>query len=906
MNKLINKVISLKYGVYFCSFLVPFFIMGLHYASMEVWPFGDSSVLVLDLNGQYVYFFEAFRDIIREGGSISYTWLRAMGGEFMGIFAYYLASPFSLLTALFPDGWITEALLTIFLLKAGACGLTMSFYLTKTRKADNIKTVIISTMYALSSYAIVQAHNTMWIDLLIYLPLLTYGIEQLIKKRRFVMFTVVLALSMMANYYIGYMICIYTAIYFFYYYIAYSKDHENNFYYEDFHFVKSLVRIGSSALIAVAMAAWVLYPAYYSLTFGKTTFSDPDFYPSLKFAPMDLISKLFFGSYDTVEPSGLPFVYCGTLMLILLPLYFFSKKISTRKKMMGGALLAVFFLSFVISTLDLLWHGFQAPNWLNYRYSFMLIFITLVFSYEVLANIESEDYKRIIISACAVILLLFTVHKLGYYNIGMSAVLGTVLCTAALLLVLHAVKHGYLGRGATLILAVVVCVELFCSSVLTTMDLDEDVVISSRVSYNSFIDRIQPIVDDVSKKDDGFFRMEKTLHRKTNDNLTLGIKGLSNSTSTLNERQITLLNKLGLSSKSHWSKYLGGTPVSDSLLGVKYIITDPALKTSVGNDSSYYYDGEGLYTLYTKDEGTGLEAYYNPYALPIAYGVDNDIASMKLDKYYNPFIFMNDMVTAMLGEDETIELFKEIELDQPMHKRNIVTSFVEGGHTKYAPLDESKSASLEFHIETVTDDPVYMYIPSDFPREMKLTVKGAAMGTYMANETHRIKKLGDFEEGMGITVNLTIGDELKVYIKDRDLPKQYFYYLDKELFEEVMPRLQDSVCKITEHSATELKGSVNIKDGDTTLFTTIPYDEGWHVKIDGKDVETEKTVDSLLCVKIAPGEHDIEFFYRSDAIFYGRIFSIAGTAVFLSVAILDAVMRKKREKRYRNLVDISR
>ena len=46
------------------AFLFPVVIMALIYIAMEVWPFGKNSVLVLDLNGQYVYYFEAMSDII--------------------------------------------------------------------------------------------------------------------------------------------------------------------------------------------------------------------------------------------------------------------------------------------------------------------------------------------------------------------------------------------------------------------------------------------------------------------------------------------------------------------------------------------------------------------------------------------------------------------------------------------------------------------------------------------------------------------------------------------------------------------------------------------------------------------------------------------------------------------------
>ena len=90
-----------------CCFGVPFLAMIVIYCCMQVWPVGKNSVLVLDLNAQYIYYFEQFRDIITGNGSILYSFERVLGGEFMGIFAYYLSSPFSLIVALFPKDMIT-------------------------------------------------------------------------------------------------------------------------------------------------------------------------------------------------------------------------------------------------------------------------------------------------------------------------------------------------------------------------------------------------------------------------------------------------------------------------------------------------------------------------------------------------------------------------------------------------------------------------------------------------------------------------------------------------------------------------------------------------------------------------------------------------------------------------------
>ena len=115
-------------------FILPALIMWLIYICMKVYPFGNESVLVLDLNGQYVYFFEELKNILQGDGSFLYSFSRPMGGEFMGIFAYYLSSPFSVIVALFPDSMITEALLIMFLLKTGACGLTFGIFIHNTHK----------------------------------------------------------------------------------------------------------------------------------------------------------------------------------------------------------------------------------------------------------------------------------------------------------------------------------------------------------------------------------------------------------------------------------------------------------------------------------------------------------------------------------------------------------------------------------------------------------------------------------------------------------------------------------------------------------------------------------------------------------------------------------------------------
>ena len=48
--------------LYFLAFFLPVAVMFAAYAVFGVHPFGDESVLVLDLNGQYVYYYELLHD----------------------------------------------------------------------------------------------------------------------------------------------------------------------------------------------------------------------------------------------------------------------------------------------------------------------------------------------------------------------------------------------------------------------------------------------------------------------------------------------------------------------------------------------------------------------------------------------------------------------------------------------------------------------------------------------------------------------------------------------------------------------------------------------------------------------------------------------------------------------------
>ncbi|MBO7250250.1 MAG: YfhO family protein [Clostridia bacterium] len=880
----------------FC-FIVPIVLAYLMYLAREIHPFGDGSVLVLDLSAQYVYFFEALRDFAHGDADLLYSFSRSLGGEFVGIYAYYVASPLSYIVALFPKAMMLEALLTLFLLKCGLCGFTFGFYLHKNSKNPNrVMVIAFSVMYALSAYGIVHQHNTMWIDAMIWLPLVTYGIEQLVKFGKFKLFVIALAITLWSNFYIGYMVCIYVAIYFFYYLIAYG-DGKNNPRGEKAHNLRSFIRIVVFSAIAIAIAAFIVLGAYYALSFGKNEFTSPNWTPRLRFNFLDFFTKFLPGAYDTVRPEGLPFVYTGMLTLILLPVYFMSRKISSREKVASLGLLGIFALSFSISSLDLIWHGFQEPVWLNNRYSFIFGFIVLVLAYKAFGLLREASEKFLLAIGAFIVLFIAVAEKqtletyvksedklLAFECVWLSIVAAVVI--TLLLCLLVRTKNVRKRENIAGILVAVICIELFCNGLTCMNQLDKDVAYSGYNGYNTPLKNLREVTDFIKEQDSSFYRTEQIPRRAVNDSMALGTKGVSGSTSTLNLDTIAFMHNLGYTGTEHWTEYAGENPVTDALLGIKYVVGQK--NTSV--PGIYYPE---IYT------GEKYIAYKNPYALSLAYGVNSAVKDFSMVEYKSHFERLNALVSAMTGEQE--DIFVPLLMNEIPRLSNCEMSST-SGHAKYTAISSTSPATVTFTATAPMNRcQIFFYAPSDFPREAKIKVNGKDVLTYFTSNTNRIISLGvftpytDVETGNYITPKI-INLEFTLEGEDLYLLKNcnYFYYIDMDAFESAFAKLGANPQLQIDEGFTDshFTGSIKTENQNQMILTTIPYDEGWQITVDGKPVEIYETLDALIAFDIADaGDHSLEFRYAPRIYKLATLICITGISLFIMLCIIDKFFR---------------
>lgn len=892
--------------LYFLVFFLPVAIMFSAYAFFKIHPIGDSSVLVLDLNGQYVYYYEQFRDAFHGNGSFIYNWSRNLSGEMFGVFAYYLASPFMLILVLLPRTMMATSILILQLAKIGTAAVTFMFFLKKisVQKPKTISLIIFPTMYALMSYMVVQLMDPMWLDGLIYLPLICWGVHRLVDEGKLVPYIVPLALMFIAHFYIGYMVGIFT----FFYFCWYCLSREGMILPKKFF--SRCVAFGIGTLVALMCAAFVLITVYNSLKLGKFEFTDPDFSLATQFDFLTFITKLFPMSYDTVYPEGMPMIYCGTAVLILVPLFFMNDRITMKEKTSTGLLTFLLVILMYIKPADMAMHGFQVPNWLPYRYSFIFSFLMIVMAFRAFENLEGITAKNIGGIFFGLMVFLFWCERENYSHFQLfetktsetgdttnviQGIWVSMIALAAYFALIYLIKKYPKSKAVCIVMVGVLAVELFANSADTIDKIDTDVAYSKYTSYEPYMTQTRNAVSMMKEYDPSlFYRMEATFHRTVNDPIGTGYKGISHSSSTMNAPALMMLHKLGYAYGGHYTKYDGTTFMTDALFDIKYLMDKTGNTSFVGTRVKVPEEYK-LTTEYTEGDAT-YKFYNNPNALGLGMVSSPGIEDVSLSED-NPFENQNMVFNALAGT--TKEYFTKIPVINS-EMENVSTSQLTDGHTKYFPTDTSiAECHIDYVVKMDKDSYLYMYLPTKYERSCNVWIQDEDdyidgsepmeyAGQFFVGDNYSIMNLGKFYEGQELRIRITVAnDDNEAYWKD-----QLFYTFDYDSFAQTCADMQKNVLEVTSFKDTYLEGTVNAENDGSVLFTTIPYENGWTITVNGKKVTAEKSLDSLITIPLEQGENKITMKFSPD---YWKV-SLIITGFGVALLVLIFLFEYKRGK----------
>ena len=888
---------------YFAAFFLPVAILFAAYAVFKVYPFGDNSALVLDLNGQYVYYYEAFRDAFWGDGSFIYDWSRNLSGEMFGIFAYYLASPFMLIIYILPRSMMPLSIMIMQLAKVGTAAVTFRFFLKRISpvKPKTVSLILFPTVYALMSYMVVQLMDPMWLDALIYLPLICVGVNKLVNEGKMLPYIIPLALMFISHFYIGYMVGIFTFFYFCY--TCLSKEGRKL----PEHFFKKCGYFILGTLVALMCAAFVLIPVYNSLKLGKFDFTNPDYSLATQFDFLTFATKLFPMSYDTVYPEGLPMIYCSTAVLILVPLFFMNSKLSIKEKTANGVLTAILVVLMYIKPWDMAMHGFQMPQWLPFRYSFIFSFMFIYMAFRAFENLDGITMKNVGGVYAGFMIFLFWCERENYKHFQifetvtvdgktspvMQGIWVGMIALSVCFVFIHLFKKYPKSKIVAVVFVGLVCFELYANSLDTFRKIDKNVAYSKYSSYQPYFSNLRKAVDTIEEFDkEPFYRMEANFHRTVNDPIGSGYKGISHSSSTMNAPALTMLHRLGYAYGGHYTKYDGATYMTDALFDIKYLMEKTGNTTYV--DSRIHIPDEYKLTTEVTTGDTTYKFYRNPNALGLGIVTDTQIFDTTLSDD-DPFANQNQIFNALTGEYK--EYFKRAEVQED-EMNNLFRENLVDGHMKfYVDNSAVTDSHIDYLIKMDSDSGLYMFLPTTYERNCNIWVQDENLyqeqqtpmdfaGQFFVGDNYSILKLGDFYKEQTVRVRITVDNkDNEAFWKD-----SIFCTFDYDTFAADCEKLQKNVMDVTKFEDTYVEGTATAEKDGQYLFTTIPYEEGWTITVNGKEVKQEKVLESLIAVPLEKGENTITFKFLPK--YYIEALIITGFGVILLVFVFLTEVKK--------------
>ena len=597
------------------------------YAVCGYWPFGPNSVMTGDLNSQYIPFYAHFYDAAREGGSLFYAGDMGPGGGAFALFAYYFASPFAwlyLFAAPETYGWLC---CVVWALKITLAAVTFVWYLRR-HWGPCALFVPLGWCYGLMGYSVAYAQNVLWLDSVILLPVVAAGLDDLLEGRRGLRFVIALAAAIFANFYMGYMLCIFSALYILVHLAARPLPAGQKV-------LPLLGRFALGGVTAAALSGVVLVPAVTEILTVKNT--GLEWNGGMQFSLLDLFQKFFTGNFVWADvQNGLPPVYCGMLGLAGLLLYLVSAR-PRREKLAFAALAALLVLSMWWQPLDLVWHGFSPPNWFPYRQSFLLVFWLLTLGAGALVSTFTR--RRAFTAGALALVLAAVVFLTQAETYGRRRwALACVLLLAALGLAwLWQQSKGQRRRLAAGALAVLAAGELALNASWALRQFEAYPV----ADYETFVADGRATVQAVEAANTGNFRVEKRFFRTLNDPMLLGFEGLTHFSSVQDGTGTMLLMALGYCNYGASYGYLGGsTAAADSLLSIGYFLDR---------------DGGRVPTHFTaSDLDTPWQVYENENALPRALWSPGSAADFALPDTTDPFTAAETLYSALLGQETTL------------------------------------------------------------------------------------------------------------------------------------------------------------------------------------------------------------------------------------------------------------
>lgn len=919
----VNKNLIKEITLLCLSFIIPFVLLIIIFSvnKISLNSYSNSTIMMIDMQSEYIAYMRDLRHILLTNGSLIYTNEKLFGGDYLSIFTFYLSSPFNFFVIFFKEEAIPLFFVWSSLIKMAFA--SFNFYLlTRLTSKFTYQKTIFAIGYGLISYSFVYLSNYMWLDGVMILPLVILGLHFIKDKKHYWLYPIALAYSLATSWYIGFMIVIFTTIYFIY---LFAKDFQK----EDKESIKFLIRFLVFSLVGGLLSSSYWLTAFIHLAGTKGTVSLP---PAQLYSFWAFITGFFENNYANVplirEYNTYSFMFVGVVPLVFAMTFFFNKEFALKERLV---LLGIFIFYLVFSLFSptyALMHGGREPTWFPTRYSFIIGFFVCYLASRSADEIEKLNpiHYTVPLGIGLISIIMLSVFKhsrlINKFPLSVPSIIMyfvTILFASLIsyfnyypIKKLKDRKFMLILPHLTALLVIVQIASLYrgSSNVLKVNKENKEYQTYETYLKDHALEKAFDAVKQFEKDNDNypFFRMESTFNRPGNFNqinnnpMFYSYNGISHFSSSDKKAVQDYIKKLGFHDNWFFSKYDGGSTFSiNSLLGIKYLVEDASNTSNIHPDFLEYDTFQKI----NIGEETSKNFYKNNYALNLGFLSDKsgdyfiNEGKQVGDKMYwfDHFEYQNEIFKTFVNKYE-----EDIFVPLTITSVSTVVDYEvdEFGIYTYKNVKDGDSVTITYKVPVEAYNYPLYFSEKNCSDKANYYLNGRlqqintywhyGIRSFQDNTTHTHKLIIDFVDSYE---SVEIRPEL--YYENLDIAKKYLTDLKDTGF--VVNEVNNDL------TSRSYEGEMNITDSNKDLIFTLPYESGIKVYIDGKYQKSFTKWNVFTAVNLSniqTGIHKVKIEYQD--IPFTLSLPIAITTVFGLVPLvifydkIELLLFKKRKE----------
>ena len=822
---------------YILAFILPILIFCFALFSMNIYPFGKISLRISDALIQYPAFFESLKHLSL------FTFNIGLGENYFPTFVSYLNNPLNLLYFFFNKENFDLFYVILVFIKIGLIGLTMNILLNY-KKEYNKKSIIFSTIYALSDFITIYYWNYQFLDAVYMLPLIMIGIDKIVNEDKNIMYYLTLTYMIIIHYYTAYMICLFSVIYFFFLLYNCNLKKEDK--------KKRIIKFFVTSLFCGLTSAYILVPTIFSLFQGRSHYMSKTNLFGINSYGITSLYNFNIGSFyarDYFASFFSVFGYISIFVMLLVILSFFSKKNTKKYKKSVLVVLIIYLLSITFNFFYFGWHLFQEPVGLPGRFVFCFDAFLVLVAYNFYLKNDKLKIKKLLLSISFIIinLALFIYKNFDYnkYSLSNHSLLNfdkvyLILFIANIIIFIYYL-YNYNNIKLKYLTYFIVFLELAMNSILN-INVNYQ---SIRYDY-SYIDELkqkiiksEELVNEIkNNSDNNFYRMNFDIIN--NSALLYNYCGVNRYSSVFNNNLNSFLdgytNNRQYSHSTSYNNYF----LMDALLGLKYIFFEHSdNKYEVDSQINQYIINSLGFAILNKDKST-LE--HQDDIVNVLNELTNNKYNLKLNYLYPKKIMDN------IREEENVY--------------EIIDSSKDGKLTLIYSINEDIVGKINFQND-------YKYIKLDDKDNITNTIYTKNFYKVYINDKE-VKSFYKLSKGDTLKIVIDLKDNMNVIFKFNESLE----YVNENIFSDLVKELNKNIITDLNIKTDGFEGKLNVDNDKNLLMLTVPYDEGIKLFIDDEEVSYNKCLDGIICLNVNEGDHTIEMKYKIKGFNIGLFISL--------------------------------